>query len=598
MPNEDVIQVKDRNGKVVPIFKKNLAEAIKRGGTPIGMQPPKQEEEGTLKKVAREIPLGMAAGAGIPETQTPVQDMLKGLKEQAAKMFVRPYTKPGVKSLKEMVEANPGIAIPKGLVDTAEETAKSAGVRNMNLGPGVDVPFLGGAADYPKFAHDISSLFTQLGLLKGGKEAAETPLAESPVVKGAKAIPEVPKTASRELLGIGEKSVEREKAAAEKLAQAEKETGRKKYAEDFAAKEKEKLEQSKAEGKKKSLEVLRDKRAKEVVQNLDKTDETIKTAFDSEYGDFDAKILGKSKANPKGTLQSDLSSFAKSVQNAETNIIEGSEESIKQFNQIMDRLGKDKLDTGKGLDIAPGQTISAVDLRGFVTELQKRIYDSELLPDVRRALKSVAEAGTKEVQNSVQRSFGDTAVAALKDLNKRYSQYLTDWKDSSSASPIPKIRQFLHEPIRKNTPGVPIQEKVAPLLEGTGGNIALPILAKYRKYGLNPEIIDSYRKAAQGASEAPKPKAVDPLERPKPSETKPFSAEEFRKEKIGKKADSLSNLSMWDIAAMSAGIEELLRGRPLIGASAVSIPIIKRLLARGLSKEGVIDWLSKEGPTP
>jgi hypothetical protein len=677
---QETVNVRTPGGKVIPILKSDLATAIKRGAIPINVprETQKAEEEGTFAKVGRGTLMGAAHGLGIPETQDPVGDLYKGAKTQGKEALKNP----------DLAPANATIGMAKQFLDSMKE------IRESGRGGNSEVMrwFAGGKAparvpkdsgvDVEQFAHGLSSIATQLAMLRGGKEAVETPISEGIVAKGAKG-------GSRELLGIGEKSVgrarkaaegetaekvgkfekakaEREAEVAEQKAEKEKrdaqtlsehkglqeqekarargeheaaelkrksEIGKKakQFQRDLVEKNKIEASNAKIETARKSLDQTVQQKSKAFTDNMNKVIAEGKKHFDQRYGEFDEKILGKSEAFPKGTAESDLSAFANAVENAKKNLIEGSPEKIKQFENVIKlaQEGDEFIDAEGGMKIAPGQKIPTVDLRGFVTELDSAIYGRDLLPDVRNALKSVAEAGKTEVLSTVKRIGGETAVKTLKELNADYSDYLTDWRDTSSVNPLPKLRNTLLEGVVQKNPAVLADLDVAKMLQGSKGQTALTLLDKYKKFGADPSILADYRKAldqikaldkmkkvpevekpeyperiTKAKINPPKPPEIEPFKArgkdPERPETKPFDPESFRKEKIGQKAESLSNLSMWDIAALSAAIEEVFRGKPGTAAAAGSIPVIKRLLARGLSSEGVQDWLAKdkEGGAP
>jgi hypothetical protein len=537
-----------------------------------------------------------------------------------------------LQSLRESTTASKGLKTAVGAAETGTGAAFGAeGVKE--------------AATEHKDENWLDAIERRLsGLGQGVMGLAPVGHALGPSVK------EGAKTGSRELLGIGDKSVARERSAvetanAEKLKQnteaqsqarakargeyeageaerkAEAGKAKKKFAEETAAAAKEKVVQSKADTARRSYEDLRDRHAESTSENLDKAEKTEKLSLDARYEDFRKKVLGVSKEFPNGTLEADLSPVGEAVVNARKNILKGSAESIKQFNDILGKL-KDFVETPEGdLTPVPGQKITADQLHGYVTELNEKLYDSGVSGDIRDALKHVRDAAENSVTDSIGKAHGKTAVKAYSELKGDYNDYMDTWRDVSSGSPLPNIRKLLRQPMATKR-GIPVYREVADILEGSKGEKALAVIARKRAFGADPALAAKLRKAGEKLSSLPKPKEVKPVERPEmpkeptstkyevpaPKETKPFNAEQFRREKIGDKAQSLSNLSMWDIAGLSTGAEEVLRGvlggntaGLERGAALFSIPIVKRLLARGLSKESIIEWLAKEkesGGTP
>ena len=516
--------------------------SVPRGTSSVG--------EPTYEKVGRGAVLGATSALGIPETQNPVKDFIKNMAAQGKEQTEHPLKTLGSLALGP---AEKLYDVGKGVYGAGKEAYSGASKK-----------------DPEELAHGLSSLVTQLAMLKGGKEAIETPLAESEVVRGAKAVPDIPPRVAQNVTGAkyatnkaeraaGEKTAAYEKATKDRAAEIEeqraakeardaaelakntaenkrslvqsraeheadtlkhKESVRKqakKYAEDLAESKKIESDNAQLEAKRKGLEQNVAETSKRFTENTKQVIDNAKTAFDAEYGDFDRKVLGKDEHNPKGTAQSDLTSFANAVKDAKDNLIEGSPEKIKQFESIINLAskGKEFVDVSESrMDIAPGKTLPTVDLRGFVTELDSAIYNRDLLPDVRNALKAVAEKGKAEVLKTVKAIGGDSAVNSLKDLNSRYSDYLTDWRDTSSVNPLPKIRNKMLEGVVQNNPQVLADLDVAQMLKGDKGKTALTLLNKYKKFGASPEILDSYRKAVEQLDALEKMKKVPGVKRP------------------------------------------------------------------------------------
>jgi uncharacterized protein YbcI len=491
-----------------------------------------------LETFGREAALGAFQGLGISETQNPVKDTFKAL-----------GSTPDLKDPGTYL--GPAYGIGKGL-------AKSGAELFEGLGADAQHPEKFGPVDLAKLGHGLGSLSTQLLSLKGGKKAAETSVGESEVLNA-------PKGVIKQLAGTSERDIAKASGAVEKKNVASQEK--------FA----------KVETARKALEQQADSSAKALTDNINKTIETAKTAFDAEYGDFDAKVLGKTAQNPKGTLQAELSPLAQSVKDAQANLITGSEESIKQFKSILGRLSKDYLDVGEGqLGIVPGQKIPAADLRGYVTEMESKLYDGKLEPDVKQAVKSVVNAGKAELEGTIKRQFGPQVVAAFKDLNSRYSDYLTDWRDSSSVNPLPKVRRILLEGVvTKNQ--LPVYEKISSIL-GKNSKVAAQLLAKAKKFGADPSLLDNFVKSKEKLDALPSSKEPAP---------KTFDRREFVEKKVGQLGHTAQRYSsvipafqlLHDIVSRKMPGIELMYG-PAVGVG------INRLL----TNPKVIDWLAKEKP--
>jgi hypothetical protein len=545
------------------IPRENLLRAKTRGAVEIQEASP----EGTLKKIGRGAALGAFSGAGVAETLNPVKDTLKGLRDQLGNMMGAAAWRGEPDALKKTVMANPLVAIPHALGTTGADVVKDVvpGMRGGMI-PGIDLKNI----DPEKLSHDLSALVTQILMLKGGKKAATTPLAESEALKGAVKAGELPPKIVRNVTGTkyateqaqaaaakimekyNKEKLERENEVAEQkkakeardtealknaktgqideLSRARSELNAatakqvsttkkmaKQYQKELAAKQSIEADNAKIESQKKNLEQTVQQKSKEFTDNTNKVIAEGKKHFDARYGEFDRKILGKTETNPKGLAQSSLTKFAKGVENAKKNLIEGSPEKIKQFESILTLSAKEgAIDLGQGeIMIGSGQFLPTVDLRGFNTELQNAIYNRDLLPDVRTALKSVLKIGQDEVMATVKDIGGDTAVKSLEELNSDYSDYLTDWRDTSAVNPLPKIRDKLLEGVVQKNPKVLADlDLTGSVKAGNKGQTALTLLEKYRKFGADPEILRTYQKSVEQLKALDKLKKVPEVSKP------------------------------------------------------------------------------------
>ena len=110
--------------------------------------------------IARGVALGAAQGAGIPETQSPVMDLLKGLFQQG----------------KDTLARLPGEAVPGGMAgiagDEALRFAKGAGTSLYNTGGEVVSGVK--AHDPEQYSHGLASGLMQLLMMKGLAKLPET----------------------------------------------------------------------------------------------------------------------------------------------------------------------------------------------------------------------------------------------------------------------------------------------------------------------------------------------------------------------------------------------------------------------------------------
>jgi len=518
------VTVRLPSGKLYDIPRENLVRAKSLGAVEY-KEPEAPAPEGTATKVARGAALGAFSGAGIAETKSPVSDTLAGLREQFATMM-------GGKAWKgedpygiEAIKANPIIAIPRNLVKGGSELAEDV----LESGTSYGNIKLKKNIDPEKLSHDVASLFTQLATLGLFKKAATADIAEGAVARGTR-------TGAREILGVGEKQVERAKktadtAAAEKMAeynekkakydakvaeakaeheakmakkQAEHEAAvveaKAKHQADLDAAEQSlagrvskeahaRLKESRLNKATKTLTDYRDKLVKQATENMDKAEANERKSLDSRYEDFRKKVLGVSEANPNGTLQSELTPVGQAVLDAKKNILKGSRTNITIFNDIMGRL-KDLIEAPDGT-VKPleGQMIATDQLRGYYKELGDAIYEKDLPGDVRQALKSVQDKIHSEVKSAIKDNHGQAALDVYDKLSEDWAAYKRVWYDRSSGSPLPRILRTIRSPVALHE-GVNVEGPVADLLARKhAGNAVTTILARKAQFGADPAVI-------------------------------------------------------------------------------------------------------------
>lgn len=165
MPDtQDQVQVKMPDGRMWNIPRTNLLKAKARGAVEVS-------PEGAMTKIGRGAALGVASGLGIPETQHPVKDLFGNLAAQGKEQEENPVSSIG----KVLLGPAPMLyGLGKNLYGAGKEGYKGIS-----------------GNDPEEAAHGISSLLTQLLTLKGGKEAATTPIGESEILGAGKAGGEV-----------------------------------------------------------------------------------------------------------------------------------------------------------------------------------------------------------------------------------------------------------------------------------------------------------------------------------------------------------------------------------------------------------------------
>lgn len=366
----------------------------------------------------------------------------------------------------------------------------------------------------------------------------------------------------------------------------------------------------------------RDQVAKDMTQNFNQAEAAERQQLDGRYEDFRKRILGVSEQAPNGTLQSELSPVGDAVQYARKNLLKGSRTSITIFNDIMGRL-KDSIETPEGeLKPVAGQMIPTDQLRGYDREFGDALYNRDIPSDVADALKYVQDKIKLEVSDSIKDNFGAPAADAYKQLNKDWSDYKKIWFDTSSVSPIPKIRRMLRDPLTMNE-GVQVWERVAKLIKGESGRGVVKLMATKRAFGADPNLparlmaldkklgtlSDLYQKVPVAkyprvpklnepkAPELPEeptsskyalPSALEPFQAPEP-----FNREKFIRERIGGRMNTAGRFGE-GLAAVSI-ISDLLRGNPTSALSVGERIAIAEALRMALTSPEFLKWASSPG---
>ena len=176
------------------------------------------------------------------------------------------------------------------------------------------------------------------------------------------------------------------------------------------------------------------------------------------------------------------------VTHAEDNILRGSEENIKQFNDILKRtesepeLKEDEADS-RGYSyrekLEAGEPLTFRDLQGYYEELGKKIYgpgSAELLSDVKNAMRFVRDGiGKLKTQMAREAGVGDELVAA----DKFHSQLQGTFNDMSPVQRARNIGQRAGSPVARAIRAVDPQYIRDPFLNPAYGDRALGLLKAY-----------------------------------------------------------------------------------------------------------------------
>lgn len=574
-PQSATVKVRMPDGSQWSIPRENLIRAKARGAVEV----PEEKKTSFLTQVETE--LGKGLGFDVERIQryggaSEGKQML-----EAANQFMKGGAKWMERSAKDPVHLadpiydlvtnikNADVGVWKAL------TEDDASLRNLALRlarlTGAVAPAIGGAS---------------------GGEGVKGPVRA--IAKIPEKVMEAPKGAARELIGATEKDVERARRPVEQKAEELRAAHKEKVSKAIAEHGTEKIEQSKVEGQRASLEAVQERYAKQVAENLDKAERMEKLSLDSEWQDFRARVLGVSKEAPNGTLQSNLTAVGKAVLEAKKAIVKGSDTNIPIFKDLMGRFSE-MVDTPEGAVPLEGQTIPTDQLRGYIRELDDKIYGSNLPSDVRNAMKHVSEVANKEVESAIEDVHGKAAKRAYENLKDRYSDYMETWNDKSSGSPVVKIKSLLREPISTRR-GVPVYREVADVLRSKDGEKIIATLARKRAFGADTSTIAKLRSAAEKLKELPKPKEVGKFEAPKAPDIEHFNVDEFVEKAAESRAKSLARWGT--IGAIAWAVRDLVHGQvpsPMLLAAPAAQHVLSKLLTSPKFLKWVTEGLPKGG---
>ena len=427
-----------------------------------------------------------------------------------------------------------------------------------------------------------------------------------------KKVSETKEEATRRL-GEARSKHETELREAKEAVEAKRTARREKLQSAVAKQQEAKIARSRAEGAERSLNDLKDRKAKQVADNLDIAERAERKSLDDRWTDFRKKVLGVSDEAPNGKLTADLSTVGNVIIEARKALVKGTESSVPIFNSILGRL-KEMVETPDGgLRPLEGQTIPVDQLRGYFTEINDALYEKSLPNDVRNALKEVQKSVDGEIKEAIKDAGGEGAVKSYDALKKDYSDYMDTWRDISSGSPLPRIWKILRSPVASKM-GIPVYRQVADILLGKKGEAAIPIIARKRTFGTDPNLLGELRstqrkieslptapkvpevKVPPEVPEAEIPKSVSvnipaPPERPS---GKPFDAHEFVKEGI---AQRMRTMGHWGTGmAVVAFVLDLLHGNAGAALTAAERVAAVQVAKAYLTSEKFLKWATKGVP--
>lgn len=446
--------------------------------------------------IIREGVLGALSGVGIPESQHPVEDMVKGLwhtivtppstsDEKAAAAIGLPA--PVYRMAKGFIQQEYGFgqeafnAIDWNKVkDQFDWTKQAENVEN----PGV---LKRGKA--PRFAHGMAGLVTSiLSAILGGEKAPEAGEAVTEAASKAAKLPgkigeDITVTAQRMAKtgprspgmaeDIAKSAVKDQTAQIEANAKARQDWTQKAY-EDRG------LDRAKAKvlGHKESLDHAQDAYTHLVDENVKSTHQAVRSDLDQRWNKLRDTVGAESPVNVKPVYQAIETARAK---------LSGVPADLKIFNDII----KEISEPGQHIEGEHGELIPVIkdsipfhDARHHFSALGEKAYSAEgnvkgRLLDVYNAYDKAINATIDEVDKKSAAAGKPVHAARMySDLKKDWSQYMNDWHNTGAeGSPLAKLYRTADLP------------RVAKRVVSDSADRLRSTFAHYKAYGADPELM-------------------------------------------------------------------------------------------------------------
>jgi hypothetical protein len=356
--------------------------------------------------------------------------------------------------------------------------------------------------------------------------------------------------------------------------------------------------------------------AQKIVEDSDTLGQHVKELGTSVRRAGNAKYETVNRAVADETIPG--SALADDVRYAESNILQGSSENIKQFRELVAKGGSEEIKlSGAGGGVKPGhplydQLVSAGviegakpltfrDLQGYYTELGAKIKSANLPGDVYRAIRYMRGQIGEEMAAMAKRHGVADTLADARAFWRDYENTFHDMRPMSlGGSPVARM-------VRAVDPGF----VAAPVLSKASAR-AVAMLGKYDPAvaELAAELATDYKTMSglpkkfvpKEIPAAPTPRTPRTLEPPAPLIPKPLPPNPdlpqvvtaARHQRIGQIAGNLRSLSGWDIASIVGGFTQMLHYKSLPWAFGVTV--IRHGIGALLDNPRVIRWLAN--PTP
>lgn len=527
----------ERRALGLPSVESTMPEIERRGLENLELNAAEQPVTGGLEEAGR---VGEQVGelAVVPEVELPAAAAEASLLTRAGLIAART----GLSTARGAVEQAGQTLLHGGTGQETEEGAKAGALA------GATAPAVVAAG---RFAADVGRHFAQVGEIQTGKLVRETQKANLVIAEKAKRVRAVNQTK----LADYQKAIDEAeaKAAAVGATAAEKEAAQQaqKEAEAAAARlrhDNELIEQERLAAKRALLsrqQITLQTRLAQRVQTLQKAAQSF---FQRNYADIERKV---------GSRTVPWEELAEAVHDAKP-AIEGSEESIKPFNDIIRKTKRlAEMEEAEGLeglsaeelaDLAPDERArlaehqaesaegglaagaSFADLKGYYSEAGRLLASPSTPGDVKQALVKF-----RDLVDGMQQRLADEAGVGsrYKLLRNQYKSYAEGWLDyqgpnkSGSRVALALKGEDVHnqtKPLADKSLTGPELSRIKQILAGKGDDAATQFIdgeiqlqggkrepaGRYRRD--TTKLLDNLRETQRQLEGLPKPKAVTPLE--------------------------------------------------------------------------------------
>jgi hypothetical protein len=279
-------------------------------------------------------------------------------------------------------------------------------------------------------------------------------------------------------------------------------------------------------------------------------------------------------------------------------------------NRVLQSLRDAGIDEETGRSPIQQTSLPIDDIRGYATDLQRKMLGGRYNPKIYKALKMVQQAAEGEV-GRVAKSKGQ--FDRWQQLKGDWSQMLDDFNNSDGA--LYKLRNAVNTDARLN------------LLTGADADRIIEALGRYSAFDTDVNSVGRLRSlvhqindlpsSAKPVTRAATPPRPAPVPDPKipyppapektpeykaptkpeftPKDVTPFNEQAFRRDNFLKVLSKYKGANVSDRYAITAAITDILtHGNPKWAVAALSYPVVRRLLGHVMDRPSVEAWVTKE----